>query len=60
MSRTPGARPILPADANRRARADMALQLRIAGASRREIGRAVGLSQSAVSRIIKQTLSEQR
>jgi predicted transcriptional regulator len=60
MSRTRGVKPILPDDVNRAARADMAVKLRIAGASQREIARATGLSQSAVSRVIKRALSEQR
>jgi DNA-binding CsgD family transcriptional regulator len=58
MSRTPGSREVSPADANATARRASCLDLRVAGMTQAEIGRRVGLSQSQVSRAIRQALAE--
>ena len=59
MPRTPGVKPILSTDANAQERAAQALRLRIAGMSQQAIADQVGLSQSRISRVIKQALRAQ-
>ena len=58
MGRTPGARPLLTKDINFRQRQARALEMRIEGYSQYEIAREVGVSQSAVSRMLKRALDE--
>lgn len=59
MARTPGSQSLMPKDVNARHRAVTALQLRCAGMTEAEIALRVGLSQSRVSRIIRDELHRQ-
>lgn len=57
MTRPKGVRPL---DANAGARRNLALQLRIQGLTQTEIAARVGVSQSHVSRMIRQALASER
>lgn len=58
MGRTPGARPLLTRDINFKQRQARALEMRIEGYTQHEIANAVGVSQSAVSRMLRRALDE--
>lgn len=58
MARTKGTRSLMPADVNYKQRQARALEMRIEGYSQAEIAAQVGVSQSAVSRMLKKALHE--